>query len=72
MEEVSAAVAGREDLYGLAWAVYRDPTPAMGAAAGVRDGHFGPRVTYPRKVSVPPTKLCRDNCGYCRREYSAR
>ena len=37
----------------------------MKAAAEVRDRHFGPRVTYSRKVFIPLTKLCRDNCGYC-------
>jgi FO synthase len=65
IDEVSAATAGREDLYGLARAVYADPRRAMKAAADVRDRYFGPRVTYSRKVFVPLTKLCRDNCGYC-------
>ncbi len=37
----------------------------MRAAAGVRDRLFGPRVSYSRKVFIPLTKLCRDNCGYC-------
>jgi FO synthase len=65
IDEVSAATAGREDLYGLARAVYADPRRAMKAAADVRDRYFGPHVTYSRKVFVPLTKLCRDNCGYC-------
>jgi FO synthase len=65
IEEVSAAAAGREDLYRLARTVYADPRQAMRAAAELRDRHFGPRVTYSRKVFVPLTKLCRDNCGYC-------
>ncbi|MDP8901767.1 MAG: 5-amino-6-(D-ribitylamino)uracil--L-tyrosine 4-hydroxyphenyl transferase CofH [Actinomycetota bacterium] len=52
-------------MYELAWAAYADPEPAMRAASEVRDRHFGPRVTYSRKVFVPLTKLCRDNCGYC-------
>jgi FO synthase len=34
-------------------------------AARVRDGAFGTRVTYSRKVFVPLTHLCRDACGYC-------
>ncbi len=55
----------RERIYELAWAAYADPEPAMRAASEVRDRHFGPRVTYSRKVFVPLTKLCRDNCGYC-------
>jgi hypothetical protein len=33
IDEVSAASAGREDLYGLARTVYADPTQAMMAAA---------------------------------------
>ena len=37
----------------------------MGIAARVRDGAFGARVTYSRKVFVPLTHLCRDSCGYC-------
>ena len=55
----------RERIYELAWAAYADPEPAMRAASEVRDRHFGPRVTYSRKVFIPLTKLCRDNCGYC-------
>ncbi|CAA9491025.1 MAG: 7,8-didemethyl-8-hydroxy-5-deazariboflavin synthase subunit 1 / 7,8-didemethyl-8-hydroxy-5-deazariboflavin synthase subunit 2 [uncultured Rubrobacteraceae bacterium] len=55
----------RERIYELAWAAYADPEPAMKAASEVRDRAFGPRVTYSRKVFVPLTKLCRDNCGYC-------
>ncbi len=55
----------RERIYELAWAAYADPGPAMKAAAEVRDRAFGPRVTYSRKVFIPLTKLCRDNCGYC-------
>ncbi len=65
IDEVSVAAANRDDLYGLARETYADPTRAMGAAAEVRDRHFGPRVTYSRKVFIPLTKLCRDNCGYC-------
>ncbi len=37
----------------------------MGVAARVRDGAFGDRVTYSRKVFIPLTHLCRDTCGYC-------
>jgi hypothetical protein len=65
IDEVSAAAAGREDLYRLARTVYADPRQAMRAAAELGDRHFGPRVTYSRKVFVPLTELCRDNCGYC-------
>ncbi len=57
--------ARREELCDLAREAYADPTSAMRAAAEVRDVAFGPRVTYSRKVFIPLTKLCRDNCGYC-------
>src|ERR671927_1090832 len=54
-----------EAAYTLARFAHADPAPAMRAAAGVRDRLFGPRITYSRKVFIPLTKLCRDNCGYC-------
>jgi FO synthase len=34
-------------------------------AARVRDGAYGGRVTYSRKVFIPLSHLCRDACGYC-------
>ena len=37
----------------------------MRSAAALRDWLFGPRVSYSRKVFIPLTQLCRDNCGYC-------
>jgi FO synthase len=43
----------------------RRPRAGDEGRLGVRDRAFGPRVTYSRKVFVPLTKLCRDNCGYC-------
>jgi len=61
---VSDYIAG-DDAQALAKFVYANPDPAMRAAAELRDRHFGPRVTYSRKVFIPLTKLCRDNCGYC-------
>ena len=65
MHAVLADEERLERIYELAWAAYADPEPAMKAASEVRDRTFGPRVTYSRKVFVPLTKLCRDNCGYC-------
>ncbi|TCJ16448.1 7,8-didemethyl-8-hydroxy-5-deazariboflavin synthase subunit CofH [Rubrobacter taiwanensis] len=65
---IERAVAGRlgpEEVRELARFVWEEPAPAVRAAAGVRDRSFGPRVTYSRKVFIPLTKLCRDNCGYC-------
>ncbi len=67
-ELIEGAVAGRlevDEVYELARMAYADPDPAMLAAAEIRDRAFGPRVTYSRKVFIPLTKLCRDNCGYC-------
>jgi FO synthase len=43
-----------------------DDLPAvLAAAAAVRDRGKGRRVTYSRKVFLPLTNLCRDECGYC-------
>ncbi|MFN2389083.1 MAG: bifunctional FO biosynthesis protein CofGH [Actinomycetota bacterium] len=42
-----------------------DPEAVLGAAAALRDGVTGARVTYSKKVFIPLTKLCRDACGYC-------
>ena len=67
-ELVEKAVEGcleREAAYALARFAYQDPRPVMRAATEVRDRLFGPRVSYSRKVFIPLTKLCRDNCGYC-------
>lgn len=35
------------------------------AAAEVRDSAWGRVVTYSRKVFIPLTTYCRDDCGYC-------
>jgi FO synthase len=37
----------------------------LGAAATLRDLGKGRTVTYSRKVFLPLTNLCRDDCGYC-------
>lgn len=34
-------------------------------AAHLRDAHWGKTLTYSRKVFVPLTNMCRDDCGYC-------
>src|SRR5919202_1771850 len=67
-ELIEKAVEGdleREAAYTLARFAYVEPVPLMRAAARMRDRLFGPRVSYSRKVFIPLTKLCRDNCGYC-------
>ena len=65
IERAVAGPLGREEVYALARFAYIDPAPAIRAAAAVRDRVFGPRISYSRKVFIPLTKLCRDNCGYC-------
>lgn len=65
---VENAVSGGiepEEAYRLARFAVEDPEPAMEAAARIRDRRSGQRVSYSRKVFIPLTKLCRDNCGYC-------
>ncbi|MBI4081277.1 MAG: 7,8-didemethyl-8-hydroxy-5-deazariboflavin synthase CofG [Candidatus Lambdaproteobacteria bacterium] len=37
----------------------------MHAAASLREAHKGRAVTYSRKVFIPLTTYCRDDCGYC-------
>src|SRR5476649_2731140 len=42
-----------------------DLATLMSRAAAIRDEAFGNRVTFSKKVFIPLTHLCRDNCGYC-------
>jgi FO synthase len=37
----------------------------LGRAAEMRDRGRGRRITFSKKVFVPLTTLCRDDCGYC-------
>ncbi|NML32354.1 7,8-didemethyl-8-hydroxy-5-deazariboflavin synthase CofG [Paraburkholderia antibiotica] len=39
--------------------------PLMEQARDVRQRAWGTTVTYSRKVFIPLTNLCRDQCGYC-------
>ena len=34
-------------------------------AALIRDSYWGKSITYSRKVFLPLTNMCRDECGYC-------
>lgn len=34
-------------------------------ACNIRDSHWGNVVTYSRKVFIPLTNMCRDECKYC-------
>ncbi len=55
----------REDAYELIQAEGAALPQLMHAAAALRDEHKGRAVTYSRKVFIPLTTLCRDDCGYC-------
>ncbi|MEM7396315.1 MAG: 7,8-didemethyl-8-hydroxy-5-deazariboflavin synthase CofG [Verrucomicrobiota bacterium] len=39
--------------------------PDLNQAAAIRDRHWGEVVTYSRKVFIPLTNMCRNECGYC-------
>ena len=43
----------------------RETASLMREAAAIRDAAFGDRITFSKKVFIPLTHLCRDNCGYC-------
>jgi FO synthase len=65
LEDTGAKEVEPDTAYELARLAVEDPEPAMRAAAAKRDRRSGQRVSYSRKVFIPLTKLCRDNCGYC-------
>jgi FO synthase len=55
----------REEGYAL---IREDGPPLrdlMAAAAALRNARKGRTVTYSRKVFIPLTTMCRDDCGYC-------
>jgi 7,8-didemethyl-8-hydroxy-5-deazariboflavin synthase CofG subunit len=43
----------------------RELPAVLQAAAALRDRGKGRTVTYSRKIFLPLTNLCRDDCGYC-------
>jgi 7,8-didemethyl-8-hydroxy-5-deazariboflavin synthase CofG subunit len=55
----------REDAIALIEAPAADLGAVVDAASAVRDAGKGRTVTYSRKVFLPLTTLCRDDCGYC-------
>ncbi len=70
LDEIIAAAAGgarlfRDEAMALAATDADDLRPLMAAAAALRDGHWGDRISYSRKVFIPLTHLCRDVCHYC-------
>jgi FO synthase len=56
---------GRADGVALIEAVEHELPRILGAAAALRDRGKGRAITYSRKVFLPLTNLCRDDCGYC-------
>jgi FO synthase len=58
-------VLSDDEIRELARLAQRDPDVVLHAAATLRDGTTGPRITFSKKVFIPLTKLCRDSCGYC-------
>ncbi len=55
----------REDGVALIEAASHELPGIFEAAAALRDRGKGRTVTYSRKVFLPLTNLCRDDCGYC-------
>ena len=56
---------GRADGVALIDAAPGELGAVLEAAAALRDRGKGRTVTYSRKVFLPLTNLCRDDCGYC-------
>jgi 7,8-didemethyl-8-hydroxy-5-deazariboflavin synthase CofG subunit len=61
----SGRLLGREEGVTLIEASAADLPAVLAAAGAMRDGGRGRTVTYSRKVFLPLTNLCRDDCGYC-------
>jgi FO synthase len=55
----------RADGVALIEATATELPAVLAAAAALRDAGRGRTVTYSRKVFLPLTNLCRDDCGYC-------
>ena len=66
LERVAAGRAlGRAEGIALIEAGASELPTILDAAATLRDQGKGRTVTYSRKVFLPLTNLCRDDCGYC-------
>src|ERR1035441_6360432 len=55
----------REEAYELIGADGDDLQELFDAAGEIRQQRTGRIVTYSRKVFIPLTNLCRDDCAYC-------
>lgn len=53
------------EAYGLREVTGLELASLMRRACARRDAQWGACVTYSRKVFIPLTTLCRDQCGYC-------
>jgi FO synthase len=56
---------GRAEGVALIEAAEHELPEVVRAAAALRDRGKGRTVTFSRKVFLPLTNLCRDDCGYC-------
>lgn len=66
LERVAAGrLLNRADGLALIDAAPAELPAILAAAAALRDRGKGRTVTYSRKVFLPLTNLCRDDCGYC-------
>jgi FO synthase len=66
LEQIGAGrPIGRADGIALIEAAPHELPAVLEAAAALRDRGKGRTVTYSRKVFLPLTNLCRDDCGYC-------
>jgi 7,8-didemethyl-8-hydroxy-5-deazariboflavin synthase CofG subunit len=61
----TARPIGRADGVALIEAAPHELPAVLETAAALRDRGKGRTVTYSRKVFLPLTNLCRDDCGYC-------
>lgn len=64
-ERARAGVLGREEATRLLGAEGAELATLLHAAAAVREAALGRTVSYSRKVFIPLTTYCRDDCGYC-------
>ena len=65
-QPVSAAAGiSRSEAYSLIAAAGPDLANLFQAAAQLRHDRTGRIISYSRKVFIPLTNLCRDQCGYC-------
>jgi FO synthase len=65
LEKAQNGAISREEAHRLILAEGVPLLELMHAAAALRDAHKGREVTYSRKVFIPLTTYCRDDCGYC-------